>query len=51
MKYAVLFSGRLKEGKEIGQVKERLGKIFKLDAEGVERFFKAKSCIIKKEVQ
>lgn len=51
MKYAVLFSGKIKEGRGIEQVKERLGKIFKLDSEGVERFFKAKSCIIKKELQ
>ncbi len=51
MKYAVLFNGRIKEGKDIGQVKERLGKIFKLEAEGVERFFRVKPCIIKKDIE
>ena len=51
MKYAVLFSGKIKKGKDIAQVKERLGQIFKLGTEGVERFFRVKSCIIKQGVQ
>lgn len=50
IQYDVVFEGKIRDGADLGEVKENLGRLFKIDADKVEKLFTGSRVVLKSGV-